>query len=1390
MTFDPNICSFKVTRESINQIPQHQTIGSTTKDKNKYKNPPHLSSQDKLHGCRLGMDSHADMSCVGRHARILEIIDGQTCSVRPFNDSYKAMENVQTVNAAFAAETAKGETVVLRINQALDFRHTMEHSILCTNQARHNDIIVDDVPQTVDVRKSSTQSIIIPSAETTFPLRMHGPVAFLSVRYPTDYDLNNCIHIDLTDGSAMWDPSFFNEPNAINSLHSFEDFTIISTMMMDNIINHWTTQKYINALTKLPNNSYLTPEYLSSLWGISVKQAGDTLRATTHDSLRLLEGQISRRVKTRPHQRMYNHLSGYLGLIASDTAIAKLKSTRGHTHTQMFANRGNYTKVFHMQAKSDAPYALDRFIHEVGVPQQILTDNAAELTSGEWEKIVKKHHMRHKLTEPHSPWQNPAELAIGITKRTVRKLMQSTNTPARLWDYCWSYVCELRSLTVTKNVYLEGATPYEKIFGYSPNIAELIVHKWYDWVWYHDPVDPEKNQLGRWLGPAHDATQGLAYYILTPSGEEVVRSTVHKLSENEQVNPEIQRRKDDFTRSVEEKIGNYSTATVSYSNIVMEEGENIYDQLFYDESYETECIEIDYDSEGNVVHKPDMEEVYPQGKSQDEIHDLLLGVQVPLPLQGESKYGKVVTRKRNLDGTLKGEYNEVPMKDSRIYEVDFGDGNYYEYSANVILENLYSQADDPNSNFTTLEGIIGHDSDNTAVKMSDGWFTMPGSNVRRRVITTKGWKFHVQWTDGTTTWVPLSTIKESNPVELAEYCKSRSIDKEPAMAWWVDWTLKKKEKIIKSITHRMPKKAMKFGIEVPGSVDEARALDRINGNELWEKAIKKELKNVLVAFKLLQDDDALPVGSKEIPYHIIFDVKFDLTRKARLVAGGHRNKEVPAHLTYSSVASRESVRLAFMLAGLNSLKLMSCDIGNAFLNAPNRERVHVKVGKELFGEEHAGKRAVICRALYGLKSASAAWRDHFHSSITQKLGYQSTIADPDVYRKPKVKADGTRYYSYLVIYVDDVLCVDENPRDVIKIMEGLYRVKPDSIKIPDAYLGMDVRKWKIQSTEGYEDESVALGANTYIKEAIRIAKLQAFKNKLNYPTTNKSGGMPFKSEKYRPELDSTRLCDSSQHTLFQNFIGMLRWACELGRLDILHETSLLSQYLASPRIGHLEQALHIFRYLEKHDRSWMVMDHTSFDVEWRPINNEPSPQERARLMKLQFPDAKEILPHNMPEPLGKPVDINVFVDADHAGNRVTRRSHTGIIIFCNLCPISWYSKRQNTVETSTFSSEIIALRIATEQVEALRYKLRMFGIPITGPARVFCDNESVVKCTSNIEAKLKKKHTSVSYCKIKCAIAAETIVVYYEKSETNLADLLTKVLSKESRKKLIQCILN
>jgi hypothetical protein len=153
----------------------------------------------------------------------------------------------------------------------------------------------------------------------------------------------------------------------------------------------------------------------------------------------------------------------------------------------------------------------------------------------------------------------------------------------------------------------------------------------------------------------------------------------------------------------------------------------------------------------------------------------------------------------------------------------------------------------------------------------------------------------------------------------------------------------------------------------------------------------------------------------------------------------------------------------------------------------------------------------------------------------------------------------------------------------------------------------------------------------------------------------------------------------------------------------------------------------------------------------------------------------------MPKPRGHSVNISAFVDANHAGNVVTRRSHTGIFIFIQNAPIIWFSKKQNTVEAATFGSEFVALRICKEMIVALRYKLRMFGVPIEGPANVFCDNRGVVKNVSIPESTLMKKHNAINYHAVREAVAAGILRVGKEDGETNLADLLTKVLTGEKR---------
>jgi hypothetical protein len=165
------------------------------------------------------------------------------------------------------------------------------------------------------------------------------------------------------------------------------------------------------------------------------------------------------------------------------------------------------------------------------------------------------------------------------------------------------------------------------------------------------------------------------------------------------------------------------------------------------------------------------------------------------------------------------------------------------------------------------------------------------------------------------------------------------------------------------------------------------------------------MKNVLPAFRF-NDDDKVPIGYKNIPCHMIFDVKMiGLVRKARFVAGGHLTGP-PSETVYSSVVTRESVRIMFLIAALNDLDILGADVQNAYINAKTEERVYTIAGPEFGSNE--GRPAIIVRALYGLKSSGARWRDHF-ASILSQIGFTSSKADPDVWMRKASKPCGFLY---------------------------------------------------------------------------------------------------------------------------------------------------------------------------------------------------------------------------------------------------------------------------------------------------------------------------------------------------------------------------------------------
>jgi len=220
----------------------------------------------------------------------------------------------------------------------------------------------------------------------------------------------------------------------------------------------------------------------------------------------------------------------------------------------------------------------------------------------------------------------------------------------------------------------------------------------------------------------------MAYHVLTSKGTEITRSTVHKLSEVEHLSEDIMRMKNYFTKSMESTIGNYILFNVNGDA-------DIYEELFEDFECEMECIKIEYDKYGDKINN--INDIVENRETPEILHDKLLGMRLSLPFDGELRPAIIKSRKRSVDETLIGEDNTNPMLDTRIYEVDFDDGNYYDYSANVILENLYEQVDDFGRSTSTLADIVDHRKNEDVIEKKDGWYEMKNSKARKRVITTK-----------------------------------------------------------------------------------------------------------------------------------------------------------------------------------------------------------------------------------------------------------------------------------------------------------------------------------------------------------------------------------------------------------------------------------------------------------------------------------------------------------------------------------------------------------------------------------------------------------------------------------------------------------------------------
>jgi hypothetical protein len=1389
------------------------------------------------------MDNHADTVCCGTNfVPIAET--NYTVEVSPFTDSYDPIKDIPVCSCATAYDVPNGPTVILVFHQSLYFGDKLQHSLINPNQIRahHGNIVMDHY---FDPDKPAG----IYHNDVSIPMHVLGTFTYFSSRSPTREELRSCEHIQMTS-PASWNPSSMPENMYVSSLYlrgelpleqqpnqvtEFqEDLRLAASVQLDDThphipapntvevrgdpiydlecfaerlvatvqVPHWEPPREVSAVTAVdgelveadigdpndlkvfrPHHSSerhprVTPEQLSRHFQIGLQTAKDTIRVTTQRGIRSSVLPLSRRYRSD----MYFNQKRLKIACYSDTMFGRCKSLAQNTAAQVFVLANGAIDCYPMSSKAQAGDALGQFITDWGAPNHMTVDGSGEQTgpNSKFQKLCRKHEIPLQIGEPNRH-QNPCEPHIGAVRKKWFQLMTRNQVPKRLWDYGFKYICEVKSRIVSSRFGNNGRPPLEMITGETVDLSEYLDFGFYQWVYFKSGARAlGENTLGRWLGVAHRIGNAMCYYVIDSKGEILVTSTVAAVPNLDLQTPAVKQLTDQFDADLLVRL-NDENFRIPHNAELPDDSPHSWRQLWSDEDPDYNELHYAQADDSSIPEVDHIEAI----KDPDEVYtpdlpgDPYIDMEVLLSSRdtGES-LAKVVGRKRDSDGNPIGRANNNPILDTREYKVQFPDGHYETLAANVIAENLFASCDADGHRMVLLDEISDYRRTEDALTDATGWITKPnGTKYRRK--STKGWELLYQWKDGSSEWIPLKDAKNSHPVEVAEFAVANKISQEPAFAWWVPYVIRKRNRIISKVKKRYWQKSHKYGFELPKSVEHALQIDAKNGNHKWRDAIAEEMRNVSPAFEEWNKPlkDMLP-GYSQIRCHFIFDIKLgeNFRFKARYVAGGHVT-EVDSSIMHSSVVSRDSVRIMFTLAALNDLDIQSCDIQNAYISAPCREKRYVIGGKE-FGSR-AGTIFIIVRALYGLKSAGSA----FWSLLREKLssmGFTPSKADPDVWMKPATIEDGFAYYQYICAYVDDLLSIAHKSHHPLHDLKQFFKLKHDKIAPPESFLGAEVKYRQSPSTSHM---AWSIEGKKYIKGALANLALNLQQRELK-PLPPSGHKTPFPSN-YRAECDATPELDDKTTNWYQELIGILRWAIELGRIDIMFEVTALSAHLALPRQGHLDAAIHIFGYLQREVSRWILMDPTypnTFPGQAEPVYSE---------WTEFYEGATEPIPTDAPTPRGKHVILTCFVDADHASNRVTRRSHTGIILMMNSAPIIWYSKRQNTVESSSFGSEFIAMRIAVDLIQALRYKLRMFGVPlgpnpdVPEPVTVLCDNQSVVTNSSEAQSKLNKKHNSIAFHRVRESVAAGWVLVTKVATADNWADLLTKALNQFQRKHLI-----
>lgn len=482
-----------------------------------------------------------------------------------------------------------------------------------------------------------------------------------------------------------------------------------------------------------------------------------------------------------------------------------------------------------------------------------------------------------------------------------------------------------------------------------------------------------------------------------------------------------------------------------------------------------------------------------------------------------------------------------------------------------------------------------------------------------------------------------------------------------------------------------------------------------------------------------------PKDKQVLPSKMVYRAKEDehgqlAKRKSRFVVVGSADRHKAFRESFAPTMRYASMRMLFAIAAVFGMVVQQYDVKSAYLHGTLPEAIYVEQPKCHVIKSRRTHVLRVKKGLYGYASSGRCWNNRLDKDL-RAIGFKRCESDPCVYVRHFEK-NGVRHMTLLGTFVDDLLSCGTDNADVDRVKTQLAKLYP--IKdLGEARWALGIRVTQTKATLRLDQEKyvgdVLEKFGKYLPELGRTRARTPLPQSVTYSRSTQPA-----SDKAKEEMAAKP---------YRELVGALMYLAVGTRPDLAHAMGVLSRFLENPGLDHWKAALHVLSYVGRNKDMGLVY--------------------RKRQAANSFDG--HVLGNDENSPIG-------YVDANYAMDRDDSKSTSGQVIVMAGGAISWRSKKQGIVATSTCHAEYVAAAEAAREMVWVRSLLEEVGARGMTALRLYEDNEAAIFLTNNPAVTERSKHIRIRWHFIRQCVRDGLLKLHKIESSKNAADQFTKAV--------------